>query len=73
MPDGIFLKTTESKLVKPLGLSAYAGIGYGFGSNQDFSLGFEAAASWAVSVKPSGDSNSGGRIFAKYGPLEPSA
>ena len=54
----------------PLGLGAYAGIGYGFGNSQAFSLGFEAAASWGlpVSMKLYERSNRSlqGRIFAKY-------
>jgi len=56
--------------IMPLGLSAYGGIGYGFGDSQAFSLGFEAAASWGlpVSMRLYERSNRSlqGRIFAKY-------
>jgi len=57
-------------ITAPIGMSAYFGLGYGFGDSQAFSLGFEIAPTASmITVSPPIAANLGlqGRIFYKYG------
>jgi len=54
----------------PLGVGAYAGLGYGFGEKKMFSLGAEFAPSWDMAFDPLGLSSFGyqARGFLKFKP-----
>jgi len=54
----------------PIGIGTYVGFGYGIGTSQDFSVGFEIAPSVSATTVSPLITNLGlqGRLFVKYGP-----
>jgi len=65
--------TTISALIglnTPIGIGTYVGFGYGIGTSQDFSVGFEIAPSVSATTASPLITNLGlqGRLFVKYGP-----
>ncbi len=66
------LSIPDDPTAMPLGVGAYAGIGYGFGEKKVANLGLEFAPSWDVSFDPLGASNFmyQVRAYAKFKPLD---
>jgi len=71
LPSDVDAGIAELKSM-PLGIGAYAGLGFGFGEKKVFSVGAEFAPSWTMSFSPLGLSSFGyqARGFVKFKPAD---